>query len=121
MDREIRLLGLAALAAAILSPALAAAQQPPRAKSPLAPVTELRDPKACAQQHETVGKGGDGKSQDDRGQGTNLSDKLAQSNGVLCPPSDVDPRIKQPTPPQGNMPVIPPPGSQGGDRGVQPK
>jgi hypothetical protein len=50
----------------------------------------------------------------------NLSDKLAQSDGVLCPPN-VDPDIKAPTPNVGKMPVIPPPGSPGGDPSVQPK
>ena len=54
------------------------------------------------------------------GSGTNLSDKLAQSDGVLCPPN-VDPGIKAPTPEVGNMPVIPPPGSPGGDPSVRPK
>jgi len=51
-----------------------------------------------------------------------LSDKLAQSDGVLCPPSGVDPEIRAPTPPDtGKMPVIPPPGSPGGDPGLRPK
>ncbi len=49
-----------------------------------------------------------------------LSDKLAQSNGVICPPN-VDPGIKAPTPNAGKMPVIPPPGSPGGNPNVQPK
>ena len=35
------------------------------------------------------------------GSGTNLSDKLARSDGVLCPPN-VDPEIKAPTPEVGN-------------------
>jgi hypothetical protein len=50
----------------------------------------------------------------------NLSDKLAQSNGVICPPN-VDPGMKAPTPNAGKMPVIPPPGSPGGNPRVQPK
>lgn len=49
-----------------------------------------------------------------------LSEKLDQSNGVICPPN-VDPGIKAPTPSAGKMPVIPPPGSPGGDPSVQPK
>jgi hypothetical protein len=49
-----------------------------------------------------------------------LSDKLAQSNGVICPPN-VDPAIKAPTPNAGKMPVIPPPGSPGGNPNIQPK
>jgi hypothetical protein len=50
-----------------------------------------------------------------------LGDKLARSDGVLCPPAGVDPAIRAPTPDTGNMPVIPPPGSPGGDPSVRPK
>ena len=50
-----------------------------------------------------------------------LGDKLAKSDGVLCPPQGVDPEIHAPTPDAGNMPVIPPPGSPGGDQSIQPK
>jgi hypothetical protein len=50
-----------------------------------------------------------------------LSDKLARSDGVLCPPAGVDPEIRAPTPETGNTPVIPPPGSPGGDPTVRPK
>src|SRR6185437_6593538 len=49
-----------------------------------------------------------------------LSDKLDQGGGVICPPN-VDPGIKAPAPDTGKMPVIPPPGSPGGDPKVQPK
>ncbi|HEX3937225.1 MAG TPA: hypothetical protein VHX43_06940 [Xanthobacteraceae bacterium] len=52
--------------------------------------------------------------------GKNLSDKLAQSGGVICPPN-VDPAMKAPTPKGGTMPVIPPPGSPGGNPNIQPK
>ncbi|SDT49791.1 hypothetical protein [Bradyrhizobium canariense] len=50
-----------------------------------------------------------------------LGDKLAKSDGVLCPPPGVDPAMRAPTPNSGNMPVIPPPGSPGGDPNVRPK
>jgi hypothetical protein len=50
-----------------------------------------------------------------------LGDKLAKSDGVLCPPPGVDPEIRAPTPDTGNTPVIPPPGSPGGDPTVRPK
>ena len=50
-----------------------------------------------------------------------LGDKLARSDGVLCPPAGVDPEIRAPTPDAGNTPVIPPPGSPGGDPNVRPK
>ena len=44
-----------------------------------------------------------------------LGDRLAKSDGVLCPPAGVDPEIRAPTPDTGNTPVIPPPGSPGGN------
>ena len=50
-----------------------------------------------------------------------LGDKLAKSDGVLCPPAGVDPEIRAPTPQTGNTPVLPPPGSPGGDPSVRPK
>jgi hypothetical protein len=53
--------------------------------------------------------------------GEPLGDKLAKSDGVLCPPSGVDPAMRAPTPNEGNTPVIPPPGSPGGNPNVRPK
>nr|WP_029079127.1 hypothetical protein [Bradyrhizobium sp. th.b2] len=53
--------------------------------------------------------------------GQALGDKLAKSDGVLCPPAGVDPEMQAPTPQGGNTPVIPPPGSRGGDPSVRPK
>jgi hypothetical protein len=50
-----------------------------------------------------------------------LGDKLARSDGVLCPPAGIDPEMRAPTPDAGNTPVIPPPGSPGGDPSVRPK
>jgi hypothetical protein len=50
-----------------------------------------------------------------------LGDKLARSDGVLCPPAGIDPEIRAPTPDTGNTPVIPPPGSPGGDPNIRPK
>jgi len=49
-----------------------------------------------------------------------LSQKLDQTKGVICPP-DIDPGMQAPAPKAGNTPVIPPPGSPGGDPSVQPK
>jgi hypothetical protein len=50
-----------------------------------------------------------------------LSDKLAQSKGVICPPAGLD-RDMQVTPPSGgHLKVIPPPGTPGGDPNIQPK
>jgi hypothetical protein len=75
------------------------------------------DPKGCApsERLQTDGKAPNSKA------GEPLSDKLARTDGVICPPN-VDPEIKAPTPESGaKMPVIPPPGSPGGDQSIQPK
>ena len=50
-----------------------------------------------------------------------LGDKLARSDGVLCPPPGVDPEMHAPTPDAGKTPVIPPPGSPGCDPTIRPK
>ena len=39
---------------------------------------------------------------------------------VICPPN-IDPDIRAPTPDAGKTPIIPPPGSPGGDPSVRPK
>jgi hypothetical protein len=54
------------------------------------------------------------------GHSETLSDKLAQSGGVICP-QNTDPAIKAPTPPTGDKPVIRPPAGGGGNPNVQPK
>ena len=50
-----------------------------------------------------------------------LSDKLARSKGVICPPTGVDAEMLVTPPGGGRLKVIPPPGSPGGDQSVQPK
>ena len=50
-----------------------------------------------------------------------LSDKLAQSKGVICPPSGVDNDMQVAPPGGGRLRVIPPPGAPGGVPNVQPK
>jgi hypothetical protein len=50
-----------------------------------------------------------------------LGDKLARSDGVLCPPAGIDPEMHAPAPDAGKTPVIPPPGSPGGDPSIRPK
>lgn len=69
-------------------------------------------PPGTMQNAPTVGRKDDGKP---------LSDQLAQSKGVICPPAGVDPEMRQPPPEGGAMKVIPPPGSPGGNPNVQPK
>jgi hypothetical protein len=52
----------------------------------------------------------------------NLSERLDRSGGVLAPPKNVDPAMPVVTPRAGgNMPVIPPPGTPGGNPNVVPK
>lgn len=55
--------------------------------------------------------------------GGTLSDKLQQSEGVIRPPQTATPdiRVPAPVPEPGTTPVIPPPGSPGGDPQIQPK
>jgi hypothetical protein len=51
-----------------------------------------------------------------------LSSDLNRSGGVITPPADVDPEMKQTPPPTGaRMPIIPPPGTPGGNPAVKPK
>ena len=50
------------------------------------------------------------------------SSELSRSGGVIKPPADVDPQMKQTPPASGDrMPVIPPPGTPGGNPSVKPK
>jgi hypothetical protein len=50
-----------------------------------------------------------------------LSDQLADSKGVICPPAGVDPDIRRTPPEGGTIQVIPPPDSPGGNPRIQPK
>lgn len=52
-----------------------------------------------------------------------LGDKLARSEGVIEPPESVDPEMQKrpPEPAPNKMPVIPPPGTPGGDENARPK
>jgi hypothetical protein len=53
--------------------------------------------------------------------GTSSSD-LGRSGGVITPPADVDPQIKRMPSHSGDpMPIIPPPGTPGGDPSIKPK
>jgi hypothetical protein len=59
-----------------------------------------------------------------RGQqrGQSLSERLDQSGGVIHPPGDVDSGIHIAPPATGDkMPIVPAPGSPGGDPTVKPK
>ncbi len=102
MTRHFRVLCLMIAASA---PAAAFAQQPPESKSETAQPTEQRDPKACAQQRTTVGEAGDLKMEQKPG---SLSQQLANSDGVICPPAKIDPDIGAPVPKGGAIQEIHP-------------
>ena len=102
------------------SPAPVAAQT----TSPSADVPAQRgaDPKACAPGERLQMENGSARTPGGAATtGENLSDKLARTEGVLCPPANVDPEIHEQPPAGGRTPVIPPPGSPGGDPTVRPK
>ena len=108
----------------IVVPGIASAQAPPAPTTPPArtaspqpgrvancsPMPQPQDPSRAAPEGTTTGQAREP-----------LGDKLARSDGVLCPPAGVDPEMRAPTPEGGNTPVIPPPGSPGGDPSVRPK
>jgi hypothetical protein len=52
-----------------------------------------------------------------------LSEQLSRSGGVIQPPPHADRKMEAPTPDPGaqSTPVVPPPGSPGGDPNVKPK
>ena len=103
----------------------AAAQAPPTATTPPAPTAPATAGNCAPAESSTESPLSPGnlfpKGTTTGQAGEPLSDKLAKSDGVLCPPGGVDPEIRAPTPDAGNTPVIPPPGSPGGNPNVRPK
>jgi hypothetical protein len=89
----------------LLLPASAAIAQPPAANP------DASCPPGVGANAPTVGKESD----------KPLSDQLAQSKGIICPPAGIDPEIRRPPPEGGAIRIIPPPGSPGGNPSVQPK
>lgn len=77
------------------------------------------DPKACPP-GERMTQSESGPKAPAETTGESLSDRLARTEGVICPPN-TDPHIRAPTPDAGKTPVIPPPGSPGGDQTIRPK
>ena len=103
----------------MVSGAQAVAQAPPARPPTPAPAQPAPvDPKACAP-GERLELEAD-LPKDPATTGETLSEKLARTDGVLCPPA-IDPEIRAPTPPGGTIQVIPAPGTPGGDPSVQPK
>jgi hypothetical protein len=117
----VRHYAILVLAAGLLTvPAFA---QQPAEPAPAQPPVQKLDPKACSDRDRAkVGDTGDThETQGSAGPKDSLSDKLARTDGVICPPPEIDPDMHQPAPGGGATPVIPPPGSPGGDPSVQPK
>jgi hypothetical protein len=116
MTRNIGfLLGLAAW----LALPCAADAQNPQPAAPNEPHPPLASPSSPQLPPERIAPSG-------RPQGSNgsenLSDRLSRQQGTVQPPPG-DAGIRVPLPPngQGTMPVIPPPGTQGGDQNIVPK
>jgi hypothetical protein len=112
---------VATIAMLLLTVAVARAQAPPANPVPAA------GPQATVRCAPVPPPPAAGNEKEDRSQQTvgqsreSLSDRLAQGSGVLCPPGNVDPEMQKPPPEEGKTPVIPPPGSPGGDPTVRPK
>src|SRR5262245_8900518 len=52
----------------------------------------------------------------------NPSDRLADTKGVVCPPTGVDPDIRaKPPSEEGTIKIVPAPGTPGGNSDTQPK
>src|SRR3984893_18241978 len=116
MKRSLFLCGLMAVSGTASAQAPPAPATPPAQTAPPAPANN------CAQMQPVPPRGTvarEGWTTAQRAEP--LGDKLAKSDGVLCPPSGVDPEIRAPTPDTGNTPVIRPPGSPGGDPRLRPK
>lgn len=92
--------------------ALAQSVAPPNPVQP-----QPRDPNMPGQ-HNTVPE-----KIDQTGTTGTLSDKLERTEGVIRPSPNLDPGITvtPPVPNPGTTPIIPPPGSPGGNQSVQPK
>ena len=93
-----------------LSPALAGSPSAPDTVEKAAP--QGQDP-----------PGADEPNQAPSASGENLSEQLDRNKGVITPPptGDADIYTDAPNPNPGTTPVIPPPGSPGGDQSIQPK
>lgn len=104
------------LLAAIAMPSVAGAQNPQPAPPTVQPVP-VAPPGSPSPPPERIAPAG----ADTQADNQTLSDRLSRQRGTLHPPASVDPGINIAPPAQGTMPVIPPPGSPGGDQRVVPK
>jgi hypothetical protein len=105
------IVAIAAAVSALLTTTALAQSEPPGTSPPLA------QPPAQS----TCPPGSGGPRSNETTGSRPLSDRLADSKGVICPPAGVDPGITAPPVGGGRVPVIPPPGTPGGDPNIQPK
>ncbi len=108
----------------LVASGVAGAQAPPAPATPPAPTAPPSASRAanCAPMQPMPNSGATAPEGTTTGQRAELlGDKLARSDGVLCPPAGIDPEMHAPTPDGGKTPVIPPPGSPGGDPSIRPK
>jgi hypothetical protein len=106
----------------MVSSGVALAQSPPTPATPPAETAPAAAASDCSPTKPVPPRGTIAPEGSTTGQAAEpLGDRLAKSGGVLCPPTGIDPEIRAPTPDTGNTPVIPPPGSPGGDPSVRPK
>ena len=111
MMKELQFAAILCVTVGVLA---ASAQSPPQTSQP--------DPKACAPGERLEPPGRQQSPSDTTGQAdNNPSERLERTDGVLCPPSNVDPQIRAPTPDAGTLKVIPPPGTPGGKSDIRPK
>lgn len=98
---------IAAVTSVVLTNTIVFAQAPaPPPAAPQAP--ECRRGALPATPGETTGS-------------ADFGDQLSRSKGIICPPAGVDPGIAAPPVGGGRTPVIPPPGTPGGDPTIIPK
>ncbi len=112
--RRVQTLVLATIASGFGFAALAQTPiQPPRDPNMPAPQSTIPEKVAPSDPSSTGSTGSSG----------TLSDKLEKSDGVIRPRTNIDPEIttRAPVPNPGTTPVIPPPGSPGGNPTVDPK
>ena len=112
----MRTQNVSAVVAAIATLSIPAAQA--QLDRPVAPPT-LSQPSNSRDCPPSVGN--NGLSSNETTGSRTLSDQLSQSKGVICPPAGIDPGISVPSSGGGRTPVIPPPGTPGGDPSIQPK
>jgi len=112
MMKELQFAAILCVTVGVLA---ASAQSPPQTSQP--------DPKACAPGERLERPGPRQQSPSDTtGQAdSNPSERLGRTDGVLCPPSNVDPQIRAPTPDAGTLKVVPAPGTPGGKSDIRPK